>query len=175
MNCVFSPPEPHPRRAQLTAGCCPPWTSHSKPSPTTTTPRRASPSSSEANPPPLVANPLLEPPRRRAPSAAAPYSTSTSTIQPPIFHFDPISRFALAHFTSLASFASSNTHGNHPTAVLRAPPAAARRRPTSSSPHFATQEHPENRLGLYSVFPNLPFAAGEPRRRNRPVKPRALL
>ena len=40
--------------------------------------------------------------------------------------------------------------------------AAARRGPTSSSPHFATQEHPENRLGLYSIFPNLPLAAGEP-------------
>ena len=25
-----------------------------------------------------------------------------------------------------------------------------------------TQEHPENRLGLYSIFPNLPLAAGEP-------------
>ena len=46
--------------------------------------------------------------------------------------------------------------------MLRAPTAAARRGPTSSSPHFATQEHPENRLGLYSVFPNLPLAAGEP-------------
>ena len=46
--------------------------------------------------------------------------------------------------------------------MLRSPTAAARRGPTSSSPHFATQEHPENRPGLYSIFPNLPLAAGEP-------------
>src|SRR6185312_15067447 len=47
-----------------------------------------------------------------------------------------------------------------------------RRGPTSSSPHFATQEHPENRLGLYSVFPNLPLATGEPLAGKLPVKPR---
>ena len=56
--------------------------------------------------------------------------------------------------------------------MLRGPPAAARRGPTSSRPHFATQGHPENRLDFLSVFPNLPFAAGEPLAGIWPVKPR---
>ena len=46
--------------------------------------------------------------------------------------------------------------------MLRAPTAVARRGPTSSNPHFASQEQPELRLDFLSVFPNLPLAAGEP-------------
>ena len=56
--------------------------------------------------------------------------------------------------------------------MLRAPQAAARRGPTSSRPHFATQEPPENRIDLYSSSPNPYLAAGEPLAGKRPVKPR---
>ena len=53
--------------------------------------------------------------------------------------------------------------------------AAARRGPTSSNPHFASQEQPELHLDFLSVFPNLPLAAGEPLAGKRPVKPRLPL
>ena len=56
--------------------------------------------------------------------------------------------------------------------MLRAPPAAARRGPTSSHPHFATQEPPENRIDLYSISPNPYLAAGEPLAGKRPVNRR---
>ena len=56
-----------------------------------------------------------------------------------------------------------------PAAVLRAPPAAARRGPNPSGHHFATQEPPKHRGDLYSVFPTPTLAADEPRHRNRPV------
>ena len=55
--------------------------------------------------------------------------------------------------------------------MLRAPQAAARRGLTSSRPHFATQEPPENRIDLYSISPNPYLAAGEPLAGKRPVKP----
>ena len=56
--------------------------------------------------------------------------------------------------------------------MLRAPQAAARRGPTSSLPHFAPQEPPENRIDLYSISPNPYLAAGEPLAGKWPVKPR---
>ena len=58
--------------------------------------------------------------------------------------------------------------------MLRAPPAAARRGPTYSRPHFATQAHPENRLDFLSVFPNPPLAACEPLAGIWPVNRRPL-
>ena len=54
----------------------------------------------------------------------------------------------------------------------RAPQAAARRGPTSSSPHFATLEPLENRIDLYSISPNPYLAAGEPLAGIWPVKSR---
>ena len=56
--------------------------------------------------------------------------------------------------------------------MLRAPQVAARRGPTSSRPHFAIQEPPENRIDLYSISPNPYLAAGEPLAGKQPVKPR---